>query len=568
MRLPSALLASLCGLLASCASEPTVEQAGRPPEVELGPVLELLPLETSGDRVETLIDGSGRAHVIIAAEGPEEIHHVIVSPDGGVQRELIRTGSSPRSVSAAFDGDGRLHVLLDGKHLVREASTWSAGTSTPWDAADVPALEPSLVQAPGGLLWAFTVDGKEVGAKGRWEWYAIGGAMGAFVFPWHSSSLKRVLVPEAATTPPLWYVLDPQDNLDTSDTLPAVDARGNLHVVYDANREGIGATYQLRYARTALVVTESAADQRAATDTAGARKLVPVHGDPIPVLAGSVQTGMVQATSAVDPATGMVLIVRAHEDSVALEDGQWGYPLPLPLSTFWGPKLAAAGANTFHLVTTADQRVLYLHYANDAWSSPLELGRTDVRPGNASGALDVASDAGPRAFVVWPTSTGIVGRWVDARNEIDAATSDRLAERREGPAAFPGPLLDFARGKAELITPGVVTGLSAAMAAGGNSQLTKELHDAGQWEALATVVLKDNYGDDLRWYFLGRAAEGMALCDAAARYYRISLERSESFLTRCLSFGCAGFKVKELLAERAAAVAAMRAEGKCTPAPP
>ena len=228
MRLPSALLASLCGLLASCASEPTVEQAGRPPEVELGPVLELLPLETSGDRVETLIDGSGRAHVIIAAEGPEEIHHVTVSPSGDVQRELIRTGSTPRSVSAAFDGDGRLHVLLDGKHLVREASTWSAGTSTPWDAADVPALEPSLVQAPGGLLWAFTVDGKEVGAKGRWEWYAIGGAMGAFVFPWHSSSLKRVLVPEAATTPPLWYVLDPQDNLDTSDTLPAVDARGHL----------------------------------------------------------------------------------------------------------------------------------------------------------------------------------------------------------------------------------------------------------------------------------------------------------------------------------------------------
>jgi hypothetical protein len=237
------------------------------------------------------------------------------------------------------------------------------------------------------------------------------------------------------------------------------------------------------------------------------------------------------------------------------------------LSTFWGPKLAAAGANTFHLVTTADQRVLYLHYANDAWCSPLELGRTDVRPGNASGALDVASDAGPRVFVVWPTSVGIVGRWVDARNEADAAKGDGLAERREGPAPIPGHLLDFARGKAELITPGVVTGLSEAMAAGGNSQLTKALHDAGQWEALATVVLKDNYGDDLRWYFLGRAAEGMALCDAAEHYYRISLERSESFWTRCLGFACAGFKVKELLAERAAAVAAMRSAGKCAVAP-
>ena len=81
-------------------------------------------------------------------------------------------------------------------------------------------------------------------------------------------------------------------------------------------------------------------------------------------------------------------------------------------------------------------------------------------------------------------------------------------------------------------------------------------------------MLKDNYGDDLRWYFLGRAAEGMALCDAAEHYYRISLERTESFWTRCLGFGCAGFKVKELLAERSAAVAAMRAEGRCTAVPP
>ena len=40
MRLPSVLLASLCALLASCASEPTLRQTGPPPDVELGPVLE------------------------------------------------------------------------------------------------------------------------------------------------------------------------------------------------------------------------------------------------------------------------------------------------------------------------------------------------------------------------------------------------------------------------------------------------------------------------------------------------------------------------------------------------
>ena len=76
------------------------------------------------------------------------------------------------------------------------------------------------------------------------------------------------------------------------------------------------------------------------------------------------------------------------------------------------------------------------------------------------------------------------------------------------------------------------------------------------------------YGDDLRWYYLGRAAEGMALCDTAEIYYRVSRERSESFWTRCLGFGCSGLDVKALLTERSAAIAAMRADGNCAVTPP
>jgi hypothetical protein len=85
---------------------------------------------------------------------------------------------------------------------------------------------------------------------------------------------------------------------------------------------------------------------------------------------------------------------------------------------------------------------------------------------------------------------------------------------------------------------------------------------------LATVVLKDNYGDALRWYYLGRAAEGMALCDTAEIYYRVSRERSENLWTRCWSYACTGLNVKELLDERSAAIATLRAEGKCQVAPP
>jgi hypothetical protein len=147
---PGALLLSLCLLLAGCASEPVVRQAGTPPDVEFGPALELLPRATSNDQVETLIDRDGRAHVIIAAKGSREIHHVIVSPDGAVERELIGSGASPWAVSAAFDAAGRLHVLLDEQHFVRDESAWNSVASTPWGEAGPHTLFVDLVQAPGG----------------------------------------------------------------------------------------------------------------------------------------------------------------------------------------------------------------------------------------------------------------------------------------------------------------------------------------------------------------------------------------------------------------------------------
>lgn len=561
-----ALLGSLCALLASCASEPTLGPTASPPDTQLGPVLELLPFRTSSDHVDALVDDSGHAHVFIAAKNPKEIHHVVVSPDGAVQREPVESASSPSVISAAFDSDNKLHLLLDGKHLVREASAWRVAGPTPWEAADIHVRNPRFVQGKNGLLWAFDVDGKQVGAKGRWEWYAFGGGMGALIFPWHSASQKLVMVPEAAIAEPLWYVLDPHENLDTSNAMPAVDDDGNLHVVYDASRGGIAATNDSRYARIALVPISPAAEQPAAAGSTSSRKLLPLNGSQIPWL-GTERTGLLQATSAVDPESGMVLIVRAHDASLALDDGKWGYPVPLPLSSYWEPKVAPAGGKAFHLVTTADRRVLYLLYADGNWSAPVELGEARVASGSIWDAVDIAGDGSNRAFVVWPTTTGIVGRWVAAPAQHQAPTGDRSEDQQHGPSSIPEQLLDFAGGKAELITPGVVTGFSAAWAAGQNGALTKSLHDTGQWETLATVVLEDNFGDNLRWYYLGRAAEGMALCDTAERYYRISQERSESWWTSCLLIACHGFKIKELLAERLAAVEAMRSAGKCLETP-
>jgi len=556
----AALLVGLCALLSGCTNEPTVSDA-RSPDVRLGPELELLSFETGGDRVETVVDASGNAHVIISARHEAEVHHVVVSPEGVVERERIETGSKPSVISAAYGSDDRLHVLLDGKHLVREAFAWSAAGSAPWDAAGIEVHSPRFVQGPGGLLWAFDASGKEVGAKGRWEWYAFGGAMGGFVFPWHSASQKLVIVPEAPVAEPLWYVLDPQDNLDASDAMPAVDGRGNLHVVYTAFRGGLATTYEPRYACTALVPVQPATDHAAPAGVTAAQTLVSVRGSPIPWFRPE-PGGLAQAASAVDPVSGSVLVVPAHGPGYALDDGKWVPPVPLPLSTFSEPRLTPAGGNAFHLMVTVDARVLYLLYADGGWSAPIEIGQASVASGSLWTELDIAGNGSNRAFAVWPRSTGIVGRWVEAPRVRVSPTRDAAAQP-SGSAPIPAQLLDFAAGKAELLTPGLVTGLRAATNAGSNGPLTKYLHDSGQWEVLATLVLKDDYGDDLRWYFLGRAAEGMGLCDAAERYYRISRERSGSFWTRCLGPACVGVELPQLLDARMAALVAMRSAGQC-----
>lgn len=150
----------------------------------------------------------------------------------------------------------------------------------------------------------------------------------------------------------------------------------------------------------------------------------------------------------------------------------------------------------------------------------------------------------------------------DAQSAGTGAPQDSASQ--DGALRIPPDLQIFASGKAELEMPGWLSGFGAAAAAGGNSQLTRELHDNGQWVELARTVINDRYGDDLRWYYLGRAAEGMGLCDVAEVYYGISRDRSGRFATRCLGIACAGIHLADALELRLQAIAVMRATGKCS----
>jgi hypothetical protein len=68
----------------------------------------------------------------------------------------------------------------------------------------------------------------------------------------------------------------------------------------------------------------------------------------------------------------------------------------------------------------------------------------------------------------------------------------------------------------------------------------KMLHDYEVWNKLAVVVLRVGYHEDLTYYYLGRAAEGLGYYHAAEIYYR----RSNSSHRKCAQYfptSCDGF---------------------------
>jgi hypothetical protein len=57
------------------------------------------------------------------------------------------------------------------------------------------------------------------------------------------------------------------------------------------------------------------------------------------------------------------------------------------------------------------------------------------------------------------------------------------------------------------------------------------LNEAHHWQELAVLVMQTGYTNDLTYYYLGRAAEGLGYPDAAKTYYQISERLAESGIT-------------------------------------
>lgn len=419
-RVGALLLGGVLLLLWGCAAAPPPSLA--PPSVSLGPVLNVLDFETGTDRVRLVPDSTGRIHALVAASRMERVYHVTVSGNAVSGPEIVRSDVSPERIDGASDRDGTLHVLMDSDHLVLQQGAWASSDPAPWaDTGIVPSWAGFVPGAPE-LVWAFEVDGADLGASMRMDIYGFGGYGAGIIWPWFTRGSRLVLASQAH--PDCWNVIGLPGRLDSWPIAFAAGPHGDVHISYFTSLGGMLEAPDPHYARLRIgeLAPDPAKDPVARQLRIGNRtlRLQNVMGQRLPSPAAG--AGSSSGTIAVDPESGTVLL-----GMVLLLRGNMYTDAPgasLAGSTGFRAHTAPAGRDAFHALQNGSYRLLTGH----EWSAPLELGTPATASfwGTPWDAVDLAGTGDGKAFAVWPVPGGIVGRWIawDASNATDATPLD------------------------------------------------------------------------------------------------------------------------------------------------
>ncbi len=103
-----------------------------------------------------------------------------------------------------------------------------------------------------------------------------------------------------------------------------------------------------------------------------------------------------------------------------------------------------------------------------------------------------------------------------------------------------------------------------------NRPAAYDLLAAGQWRELADLVQRKGINNDLAWYYLGRAAEGLGDVNLARTYYQRSLDRtnSDKYSASCrgkVMSMCDGFDFPDVAQARLASLQAAAPADPATP---
>ena len=404
------LAISVTALLVGCASgSRPAEPAAVPAAIALGPQLTLLSDPPTTDSVRAVPARDGSVHVLVASNGPRLVREIVVAPSGEVShRRTVLSGVSVSSLDAAFDRQGRLHVLIDREHLVCEQGAWHKSTRTPWEGlAWKPAVARFVANAPD-LVWSFAIDGREIGASGRWEVYGFGGYGVGIIWPWFTRGSRAVFVADSSTGFGPWIVIDPEGSMDTRTIDATADDEGRVYVTYTTSREGIAPAsgrYSVKLGAEVLAGRDGVGWSRLGED-GSARALHAVKGIQIGAAA------VVRGESADRP---NYVPYPPHFFGGAVDSG-----VRMSTAVLQRPRALVIGQPRDKWLGRGFP-VQYAEFDGVRWSSPIEVGLADHGGGVLFGgsiwrAYDLATTDDERTFIVWPIAQGIVGRWIDARH--------------------------------------------------------------------------------------------------------------------------------------------------------
>jgi hypothetical protein len=392
----------------------------RPPDIEVGALIDILKVETGSEKVKVIADSEGQAHVLVSSEKLQKVLEIIVGPDGVVNRRVIRSGPIPNSIDGAFDAQGRLHVLLDTEHLILKDQEWQASSQTPWHESGLKVGDMRFVPNAPDLIWVFQVNGADIDTPLRTDFYFIGGYGGGIILPWFTHGSRAVLVSENSGGYGPWFVLDPQRKESTYATNFTSDRQANVYIIYE--RQGgtsdANVSYYYSFIDSRILRDNEVSIPGVTEIQSGSRRIRAFEKGN----SGLVQQGPggeIDKQVAADPESGTALVGMRY----LVRGKTWSAPIDSPFSSkVFRVGLVPGGQDSFHALVVGKPLhpwrgknfpVQYLMFSAGAWSAPIELGHADTfRGGNVMDAAGIAAVGMNSAFLIWPTEQGIVGTWI------------------------------------------------------------------------------------------------------------------------------------------------------------
>jgi len=440
--------------LSACATGPGPSDAERfraAPSVRLSKSFMVIETRTHRDKVKLLSDPAGKVHAVIAISQSRQIVDVVIGQDGVEARHLIRDNVAPDNIDAAFDRQGRMHVVSDLEHFVQNDSAWEVTDDTPWKRAGIQPYKAHFVPGWPDLLWVFSLSGEHVGTPGRFAILELGGYGGAMPIPLYGHAPKIVLAPVLSASvaePPAmkaggneradWCPVEPTTTDSIVFTKAASDGQQTIYLLYvtvgyspviiNFNNPPNSETIRFIRKRIEPPASEPPASNPGQTipqKTAGTPPCT-LSGEPVTHLSSQLYS---ELAVAVDRDSGKALVLAANSGGAIDANDNWATTVPPPLDHYIWPHIAPAGNGRFHVLIVQQQlgwwsnkyTISYLMRTPTAWSRTIRLGSTDSATWNGSiyEAIDMVDAPGGRAFMAWPVAEGIKGQWIEPDMHVD-----------------------------------------------------------------------------------------------------------------------------------------------------